>query len=403
MRVTFVPVISNIECALPRPDIGELHDQVAAELSKRLLGGAPVLPGSTEDVIAFVVGGAVNLMFGAVAQALVQNDPTTMCCDNLVTYGARRGIDLRGSTRAKGYVAVTGDPDAPIPPSIRFVGASSREYKPDPGVTSNPQTLDETGRAAIRTVAAGSGAVFNLAAGEVVTVTTTIPGIDMDATVVGNGLTGGTDDETCDTLRARIVASESSETVTTNEQWFLTQSLRYPGVTRACTDDCHGCCDPTYIAIYPFFEGVYGSDYRTEPFGVPPCSVLDEMTEWMWGTEPGRGEGLAPVGLRGAFQKAFPTVMGVSAKCLAGCPLDAENRIQAALWPFLRASFCVGSTICKEQIRSEVMKALGPFVCISDIELSFDGSIGNEDSVDAFLACGHFVVLGEIDLKPGFS
>jgi len=125
-------VISNIECVLPRPEIGALHDQLAAELFKRLLGGAPVLPGSAEDLIAFVAGGAVNLMFGAVAQALAQNDPATMCCDSLVQYGARHGIDLRGSTRSKGYVAVTGDPETPIPATIRFVGASSREYKPDP-------------------------------------------------------------------------------------------------------------------------------------------------------------------------------------------------------------------------------------------------------------------------------
>ena len=66
-------VISNIGCVLPRPDIGQLQAEVAAELSKRVLGGAPVLPGSAEDVFAFVVAGSVNLMFGAVQQALVQN------------------------------------------------------------------------------------------------------------------------------------------------------------------------------------------------------------------------------------------------------------------------------------------------------------------------------------------
>jgi len=330
-----VAVISNVDCVLPRPDIGQLQAEVAAELSKRVLGGAPVLPGSAEDVFAFVVAGSVNLMFGAVQQALVQNDPATMCCDNLVQYAARHGQDLRGATRAKGYVALTGTPAAPIPPTIRLVGASSREYKPDPAVTSNPVMLDGTGRAALRVVAAGWGAVFNLDAGQTLTVSTTIPGIDIDATVVGNGLTGGTDNETCEALRARVLAAEASEAVVPNEQWYLQQSLKYPGVTRACTDDCAGCCDPSFTAIYLFMEGVYGKDYTEAPYGVPPCDVLDEASIWMWGSQIGRGEGLAQTGQRGAYLAALPTVMTISAQCLSGCPEGAEDRIKSALWPSL--------------------------------------------------------------------
>lgn len=395
-------VITNLDCVLPRPDIGALHDEIAAELSKRLLGGAPVLPGSTEDVIAFVTGGTVSLMFGAVAQALTQNDPATMCCDNLIAYGARHGIDLRGSTRAKGYVAISGTADATIPATIRFVGLSSREYKPDPATTTNPATMDVTGAASLRVVAAGSGTIFNLDPGATLTVTTTIPGIDMDATVVGNGLTGGTDDEDCESLRARILATEQSEAVVPNEAWFLQETLRYPGVTRACTDDCAGCCDASFVALYPFMEGVYG-DTTTAPYGVPPCAVLDEMTLWMFGAEPGRGQGLAQAGMRGRYQAAFPTSLDITAQCLAGCPAGAEDRIRAALWSFIRATYCVGSTICKDQIRGVIMRALGPQPCLSDIALLFDGTIGMEDDANGYLACGYFVVLGSINLAAGKS
>jgi len=398
-----MPVISPIDCVLPRPDIGQLHDELAAELSRRLLGGAPVLPGSAEDVLSFVVGGAVNLMFGAVSQTLAQNDTATMCCDSIVAYGARRGIDLRGATRSKGYVAISGTPASPIPATIRFVGASSREYKPDPATVTNPVELDSSGRAALRTVAAGPGSIFNLDVGATLTVTTTIPGIDMEATVVGSGLTGGTDDETCDGLRARILSAEASEAVVANEAWLLQQTLKYPGVTRACTDDCAACCDPTFTTIYPFFESVYGKDYMTEPFGVPPCSVLDEMTEWMFGREPGRGHGLAQTGQRGVYSEALPTVMDVTAQCLSGCPDGAEDRIRAALWPYIRANFCVGSTICKEQVTGAIMRALGPQPCLAHIHLDFGDTIGNEDDANAYLACGRFLVLGSIDLQGGLQ
>src|SRR5262245_52605887 len=148
-----MPVVTDISCVLPRPAIAELHDQLATELSKRLLGGAPVLPMTTEDVLAFVMAGSTNLMHGFVSQALRENDPQWMCCDNLVKYATRRGVNLRAATRAKGYVAISGDPQAPIPSNLRFVGESSREYKLDPGVTFNPTLLDQSGRAAIRVVA----------------------------------------------------------------------------------------------------------------------------------------------------------------------------------------------------------------------------------------------------------
>jgi len=396
-------IISPIDCVLPRPDIGQLRDELAAELSIRLLGGAPVLPGSAEDVLAFVCGGAVNLMFGAVAQTLAQNDTATMCCDNLVRYGARRGIDLRGATRAKGYVAITGTPAASIPSTIRFVGASSREYKPDPATVTNPVELDAQGRAAIRVVAAGPGSIFNLDVGSPLTVTTTLPGIDMAATVVGSGLAGGSNDETCEALRSRVLAAEASETVVVTEAWLLQQTLQYPGVTRACTDDCAGCCDPTFTVVYPFMESVYGADYMTEPYGVPPCDVLDEMTAWMFGAEPGRGQGLAQIGQRGVYAAALPTVMNISAQCLSGCPDGAADRIKTALWPFIRSSTCVGSTICKDEMRGQIMRALGPGLCLAHIQLDFGDTIGNEDDANAYLACGRFLVLGSIDLQAGLT
>ena len=54
-------VISNIDCALP--DIGALHDQLEAELSKRLLGGVPVLvddPACSAAIAAFSINAATS-------------------------------------------------------------------------------------------------------------------------------------------------------------------------------------------------------------------------------------------------------------------------------------------------------------------------------------------------------
>lgn len=387
-------VISNLDCSLPRPDIAELADQVRTELSKRLLGGAPVLPLSSEDVLAYVMAGTVNLMYGAVTQALKENDPATMCCDNLVIYGARHGINIHSATRAKGYVRISGTPGAPIPSTIRFVGASSREYKLDPAVTINPTMLDATGQASLRVVGTTSGGVFDLDAGSPLSVASTIPGIDMDAVVVGNGITGGTDDESCEALRARIIDAEQSGIISTNEEWFLRQAARYPGVTRVCTDECEGCCDPTFISLFPFMETVYG-DRDTAPYGVPPTGVLDEMSLWMFGKDQGRGQGLAPMGLRGRFETAYPTYLDVVGKCASGCE-GIEDQMLEALRAYVRATYCVGSTICKEELRAVVFTAIGRQSCFSELVFNFDDSLRDEDPANAYLACAHFLIVRSV-------
>jgi len=353
-------------------------------------------------VLAFVLAGAVNTMHGYVTQALKENDPATMCCDNLVRYGAIHGINMYASTRAKGLVAITGEPLAAIPSSIRFVGESGREYKLDPGVTFNPVTLDSSGNAVLRIVAVLGGTGYDIPAGTVLVVSTTYPGIDINATVVGNGIVGGADNESCESLRARVVSSERAGVISTNQKWYLQQTGRYPGVTRVCADECEGCCDPQHIDLYPFFEGAYG-DAITAPFGVPPCEVLEEMNEWMWGHNPGKGEGLAPVGITGRYHAALPTLINIEAHCFRGCLPATRDRIIAAVQAFIRGAYCVGSKMCKEQIRGVAIVAAGPDQCFSDVTFSHDGSMRREDEAYLYLDCAHFAVLGDVVMKEDWQ
>src|SRR5262245_29749824 len=392
-----MPVMTDIACTLPRPSIAELHDQLATELSKRLLGGAPVLPMTTEDVLAFVMAGTTNLMHGWVSQALRENDPATMCCDNLVKYAARHGINMRAATRAKGYVAITGEPRAPIPSNMRFVGESSREYKLDPAVTFNPTLIDDTGRAALRTVAAIGGAEFNLVPGSPLTVSSTLPGIDGDAIVIGNGLIGGTSNETCEELRARTLAAEASGGLSTNGRWYIEQTLKYPGVTRACTDQCEGCCDPAHIEIYPFMEGVYG-DATTEPYGIPPPEVVEEMSKWMFGGENGKGQGIAPVGITGHYLCAKPAKINMVGHCFRGCASVPEERITKALRTYIRIMLCVGAPICKEHIRSAIYTAAGE-PCFSGVSFTIPEGLRREDAAYLMIDCGYLPVLGEFKVS----
>ena len=389
-------LVTDLTCVLPRPDIGELHSQLSAELSKRLLGGGPVLPMSADDVLAFVIAGAVNLTHGFVTQALKENDPATMCCDNLVTYGAQHGIQLRGATRAKGYIALSGTAGALIPSTMRFVASSSREYKLDPAVTFNPKSLGPDG-AVVRVVSVTAGAVFNAPTGTVMTVATTTPGINGEAIVVGNAITGGSDNEDCEELRMRIMAYERAGALTTTAAWYCQKTMTYPGVTQCCEEECNQCCDPMNLTIYPFMHGVYG-DKLTAPYGVPPVEVLEEMTHWMFGDLPGMGQGLAPFGIRGKFCAAQPTHLTMKAYCHRGCPSGTTDRIKAGLQTYIANNTCVGTPICKGQMATVAYMSSGIENCFSSISFEFDGSVARQDNAFAYLDCGHFLVIEDVVL-----
>lgn len=380
----------SLDCTIPRPSIEELQQTAKTEISTRMLGGAPVLPLSNEDILSFIFAGTVNLMHGYVAQGLKESDPKDMCCDNLVTYAARRGIFLQGAERARGVVVITGTPGAAIPANIRFVDENSQEYKLDPSYVTNPTVLNGGGSASLFIAASGGGVRYNHAGGTALTVSTTIPGINIEATVTAAGIIGGADEETCEQLRTRVLESEKMGAVSTNTTWFLSQTLRYPGVSRACSDECERCCDQGLV-LYPFFDGAYED-------GVPPASVIDSMNLWMFGPARTHGEGLAPIGLLGEYRAAAPTYLTVHVDCVIGCAPNAGDTIFAAVDAVIKAETCVGSRVCIEHLRRAVLNALGEDNCPRSVTFEFDDSLLHNDGTFAYLDCGRFLKQNPVDI-----
>lgn len=380
----------SLDCTIPRPSIEELQQTAKTEISTRMLGGAPVLPMSNEDVLSFIMAGTVNLMHGYVAQGLKESDPKDMCCDNLVTYAARRGIFLQAAERARGVVVITGDPGAAIPPNIRFVDDASQEYKLDPSYVTNPVVIGPGGTAALFVAASGGGTRYNQEGGATLTVSTTLPGINVEATVSSAGIIGGANDETCEQLRTRVLDSEKSGAVSTNATWFMSQTLRWPGVSRVCTDECEACCEQGLV-LYPFFDGAYED-------GVPPAAVIEALNLWMFGPARTHGEGLAPIGVLGEYRSPVPTYMTVHVDCAVGCTDDAASAIFEAVNSVIKAETCVGSRVCLEHLHRAVLNALGDGNCPKGVTFEFDASILHNDGTFAYLNCGHYLKQNPVDI-----
>ncbi|HKD35885.1 MAG TPA: hypothetical protein VKB78_03765, partial [Pirellulales bacterium] len=183
-----------------------------------------------------------------------------------------------------------------------------------------------------------------------------------------------------------------------NEKWFIEQTMKYPGVTRVCTDaGCEGCCDPAHITLYPFFEGVYG-DVATAPYGVPPRDVIDEMQHWMFGENNGKGEGIAPVGLTGHYQCATPAHLNFVGHCFRGCKNIAVDRITDALRAYIRGMYCVGAKMCKEHLKSVIYTAAGE-PCFSGVTFGWDQGVRRQDQAYIVLECGALPVLNAVTVS----
>lgn len=377
------------KCLPDRPDVGELRDRIATEMTARLFDGAPIIPGSNEDVVAFLMAGVAYQMHGVVNSAFRETDPRCMCCDRLVEWAARRGINVRPARAAVGFVKLTGDAGAAIPDPLGMT-AGTVDYQTDALFQGQPVALDEHGEAVVRVVAQDVGPDGNRKAGETLILTGAPAGIDSDATVLASGIVGGTDDEDCEALRARVIRRLKSGAVAPNAEWIMEQIRTWPGITRVCVSSCPCCSSPSF---YAFMDGTYG-DVETEPYGVPPAEVLREIEDAIFGNPQGAGLGIAPIGARGRMPCARPQLVDITIHGLQPRHQQIVEAVRLALAEVFKTGICPGGSMCLRLLDDAVMSVTG-VKCFSRVEVHATGH-AQIDGDSMFMDCDYFPVMGNV-------
>jgi hypothetical protein len=420
-------------CLIPRPDVRTIADRIKAQLSLKMLNGAPVLPGSNEDIIAGVMAGVYYEMYSVVDQQFSRVDPATACCADLYAQASRKGIFPANAKRAVGYVKLLGVPGTAIPNTLEFSGAGDRNYKYDTTLASNPTIINNLGEAIVRIRSLLAGTEQNFPGVQTLTTSTVVPGINTDVTLLAPGATGGSNIEGCEEFRTRYIEILRRGPITTNIAWVQSKFFSWPGVTRVCVvrgannllydPDCavscsDSCLDDSFI-VFPFFDDVY-----SECYGVPPATLIAEMNQWFFGSTIGGGEAIAPIGMRGLVKAPQRLIMDVTFTGVSGYAATVAGRLEAEIDATLR-SICPGGVICKADIDSALSRILGTGNCYNDSSYGFrlplpqtcenDGTsfvalalneapCGVPPSVDPAclnkvqLPCGYFPVLGTLTL-----
>lgn len=271
--------------AFVRPTLSELVDRVQADFLSRLSLVAPIVRRGMVYVIARVLAGAAHMLHGHLEYLSKQIFPDLSDEEYLIRQAALFGITKTPATYANGNVVVTGTNGTSIPVDTVLVRSDGSEYLVDSGVviatltawasatayavgdlrtnggniyqcsiagtsagSGGPTGTDEAivdGTVTWRYIAGGSAAVLaavtadqagqdgNCDAGVELSFESPISGADSIAIVDVEELVGGTDQETTEALRVRLLERMRDPPHGGTASDYIAWAKEVSGVTRA--------------------------------------------------------------------------------------------------------------------------------------------------------------------------
>lgn len=203
-----------------RPSLAQLRERIAADFSAGLLNGAPVKSRSVLGVLATAWAGAVHLMYGALAFYFKQFWAVSAEKKYLEIKAGTWGIYRKSGARATGTVRISGTGTLQAGAAMR--ASSGMLYTTDADAKA-------PGEARVTASEAGEGG--NLEEGAALTLVSPASGIGPNATVVE--ISGGTDEESDEELRQRLLLALQAPPHGGNAADYVTWATEVEGVTRA--------------------------------------------------------------------------------------------------------------------------------------------------------------------------
>ena len=209
-----------------KPTLKTLLDRAVADINARLPNADARLAFSNLNVLAHVQSGGVHGLYGFLNWISNQVIPDTAEVEFLQRWASIWGISRKVATPATGNVVFTGVSGSTIPAGTLVRRTDSVQYQ-----TSSDVTLS-SGVGAAPVVAVTSGAGTTAIESTALNLVSPVSGVNSAATVAVGGLTGGSDVESDDSLRARLIERIQQPPHGGDAQDYLNWALEVPGVTR---------------------------------------------------------------------------------------------------------------------------------------------------------------------------
>lgn len=341
-------------CTIQRPDAQALRDSIATRFSTNVLGGAPIIPESNEYYVVSLEYAMQEEFYAFSEQMWRERDPRFACCENLVKMASERGVYPKPAQFAQGYVRMTGTPGSALNQNIRFQ-FGSQTYEPASVV---PDQLPATGVLILRVSAVTPGPSGNIRVEEG-SLVTPVPGINSAVTAYGGNFCGGADAEECEQFRTRYLQRLQYRPRFTIE-WLKEKAMEWPCVTdvfdlgpNCCAVNALGEVEcPNNIEFYVLFRDTFDC-------GLAPQCVVDEITDWLFGTPQGLGEGEAEFGICGKVRTATAVNLDIYLNGLS-CATPAQARVvEERITDFINRH-PPSTNLTIEQLRFIGLQVLGP-------------------------------------------
>jgi len=185
--------------ALSRPTLLELVKRIEDDMVSRITGVSAILRRSVLRVTARVFAGATHLLFGFIDNFSLEILVTTATTEFLEKHGIKWGITRKEATFSVGAVDFTGTNGTIIPVGFTFQDTNGIEY------TSDLAETIAAGVVKIEMTATVPGITGNQLVGVEISPVSPIVGLDSPGTVDSGGFTGGSDTESDELFRGRIL------------------------------------------------------------------------------------------------------------------------------------------------------------------------------------------------------
>lgn len=207
------------------PLLSEIVERTNADLTTNA-GGS--LRRSDQQVIARVHSGASHEMHGYLEWSAKQILPDSCDEDMLLRHGKLRlRVPRKDAVAATGSVRVRGAIDAVVDAGTLLQSDEQRQYV----VTASVVLAETIADVSVR--AFDTGTAGNIEGGSQLRFVSPVLGIAETATVLNPGITGGTNQESIERFRQRVIRSYRLVSDGGNADDYVTWALEVPGVTRA--------------------------------------------------------------------------------------------------------------------------------------------------------------------------
>ena len=322
------------------PTLRDVRSIVRDNVRASLPGADASVPNSVLRVLSDNQGALCHLTLQYLDWLALQLLPDTAEHEWLDRHGDIWLVNFDGTTGRKmatfatGTVSFTGTSGTVVPLGARLEGGQNVAYETTAEITIGTVPTE----APVRALDAGS--IGNVAAGETLSLSSSVPGADSGVTVVA--LDGGTDTETDDQLRSRILQRIRNPPMGGSEADYVTWALAVPGVTRAWAAPEQG---PGTITVRFLMD-----DLRADDDGWPTSADIQTVADYI--------DRKRPVTVMGTYVVA-PIKQFIDITVLDLVPASAEGAVEASIREMLFAKAAPGQTIYAAWVSYAIMAAPG--------------------------------------------